>query len=305
MAHTICSIDSRPFHHHQCPTQDIIFCFQRHPFPCYQVRPRFYLHATLFNPVLSTLVLAIKKNHFTAWPGLTTDLILRHLPPSIATSRGHLRGQQQNIRSTKLNVPPLPLATSLDIAPSQVPGNLRTHDSFTQLIDMKCFARSYSDQTGRFPVQSSRGNKCIFIMYDFDSNAILSVALPDRRGSSIQKAWLQIFNQLTVNGYRPKLHILDNECFGDLKHSFTKNQVDFQRVPAHLHRRNAAERAIQTWKHHFIAGVTSTDPSFPLNAWDYLLPQCDITLNHLRSSRRQPTLSLLQSICASHTNYSR
>ena len=75
------------------------------------------------------------------------------------------------------------------------------------------------------------------------------------------------------------------------KKFFLKNDVDFQRVPAHQHRRNAAERAIQTWKHHFISGLASTDPTFPLNAWDYLLPQCDLTLNHLRSSRRQPKLS--------------
>ena len=62
-------------------------------------------------------------------------------------------------------------------------------------------------------------------------------------------------------------------------------------MPPHQHRRNAAERAIQTWKNHFISGLSSTDPTFPLNAWDYLLPQCDITLNLLRSSRRQPHLS--------------
>ena len=80
-----------------------------------------FLHATLFSPVISTLVRAIKKNHFTAWPGINTNLIMRHLSPSIATSRGHLRGQQQNIRSTKLTITPIPLATSLDIKPNQVP----------------------------------------------------------------------------------------------------------------------------------------------------------------------------------------
>ena len=159
------------------------------------------------------------------------------------------------------------------------------------MLDTKTFARSYSDQTGRFPVQSSRGNNYIFVMYDYDSNAILSVALPDRRGSSINRAWLNIVAQLTANGYKPALHILDNECSNDIKNSFVKKSIKFQRVPAHQHRRNAVERAIQTWKAHFIAGLASTDPSFPLNAWDYLLPQCDLTLNHLRSSRRQPKLS--------------
>jgi hypothetical protein len=48
-----------------------------------------FLHGTLFSPVTSTLVRAIQKGHFTTWPGLTTDLITRHLRPSIATNEGN------------------------------------------------------------------------------------------------------------------------------------------------------------------------------------------------------------------------
>ena len=97
-------------------------------------------------------------------------------------------------------------------------------------MDTKCFNRSYSDQTGRFPIVSGRGHSYIFIYYDYDSNAILSVALPDRRGSSIRDAWVSIFSKLKVNGYAPSLHILDNECSGDLKKAFLDQNVDFQRV---------------------------------------------------------------------------
>ena len=129
------------------------------------------------------------------------------------------------------------------------------------------------------------------MFYDYDANAILTEALPDRRGSSIRDAWLRIFNLLQDNGYAPKLHILDNECSTYLKKAFSKHNVDFKRVPAHQHRRNAAERAIQTWKNHFPSGLISVDPAFPLSAWDHLLPQCNISLNLLRSSRRQPKLS--------------
>jgi hypothetical protein len=32
----------------------------------------------------------------------------------------------------------------------------------------------YSDQTGRFPVLSSRGSKCFMVVYDYDSSAILA-----------------------------------------------------------------------------------------------------------------------------------
>jgi hypothetical protein len=31
----------------------------------------------------------------------------------------------------------------------------------------------FSDQTGRFPITSSRGNKYIMVVYDYKSNAIL------------------------------------------------------------------------------------------------------------------------------------
>ena len=206
------------------------------------------------------------------------------------TTFGHLRGQQQNIQSTKDFFDCVPLNVSLDLAPSQEPLNRRTNNSFAKLMDTKCFERSYSDQTGRFPIVSGRGHSYIFVYYDFDSNAILSVALPDRRGSSIRDAWSTIFSKLKINGYAPSLHILDNECSSDLKKAFLDHNVDFQRVPPHQHRRNAAERAIQTWKAHFLAGIAATDPSFPLHAWDLLLPQCDLTLNLLRSSRRQPQL---------------
>jgi hypothetical protein len=62
--------------------------------------------------------------------------------------------------------------------------------------------------------------------------------------------------------------------------------------PPHCHRRNAAERAIQTFKEQFVAGLSSVDPTFPLHLWDRLLPQAEITLNLLRTSRLHPQLSV-------------
>jgi hypothetical protein len=62
-------------------------------------------------------------------------------------------------------------------------------------------------------------------------------------------------------------------------------------VPPHCHRRNAAERAIRNFKEHFVAGLSSVDPTFPLHLWDKLLPQAEITLNLLRTSRLHPQLS--------------
>jgi hypothetical protein len=67
--------------------------------------------------------------------------------------------------------------------------------------------------------------------------------------------------------------------------------VEYQLVPPHCHRRNASEWAIRTFKEHFVSGLASVDPDFPLHLWDYLLPQAEMTLNLLRKSRQHPRLS--------------
>lgn len=94
-----------------------------------------------------------------------------------------------------------------------------------------------------------------------------------------------------TSGRKPSLYILDNECSNELKLALTKHKIDFQRVPPHVHRRNAAERAIQTYKNHFLAGLASADPQYPSNEWDRLIPQATLTLNLLRNARTNPKLS--------------
>ena len=67
--------------------------------------------------------------------------------------------------------------------------------------------------------------------------------------------------------------------------------MEYQLVLPHIHQRNASERAIRTFKNHFIAGLASTDPNFPLSNWCRLLPQAELTLNLLHASRLNPKLS--------------
>ena len=62
-------------------------------------------------------------------------------------------------------------------------------------------------------------------------------------------------------------------------------------MPPHTHRSNISERAIQTFKAHFKAGLASVHPAFPVSQWDLLLEQAVITLNLLRVSRMNKHLS--------------
>jgi hypothetical protein len=60
-----------------------------------------YLHATLGSPATSTLLQAIRRTHLTTIPGLTTNLISKHLPESIAT-----RLSATKIKKQKTFAPP-------------------------------------------------------------------------------------------------------------------------------------------------------------------------------------------------------
>ena len=195
-----------------------------------------FLHACAFSPQYSTFLHAIQCGHFESWPGLTTTLITKHLAKSLATSKGHLCMEQQNIQSTKITSD-LDLATSLDIISSQEPSNQRTNAVFATILTETELRKSYSDQTGKFPVQSSHSYNYVMILYDYDSNIILSKSLKTRQASELTTAWTSLHDQLQSNGYAaPELHIIDNECFDELKKkAFKKYSVAFQRVPPHVH----------------------------------------------------------------------
>jgi hypothetical protein len=105
------------------------------------------------------------------------------------------------------------------------------------------------------------------------------------------RAFDLLIQSLIIPVLRPYLHRLDNEASLTLNKYLTKQGIDYQLAPPHIHRRKNAERGIQTFKNHFIAGLCSVDPSFPLKLWDKLLPQATITLNILRKSLINPRMS--------------
>jgi hypothetical protein len=139
------------------------------------------------------------------------------------------------------------------------------------------------DQTGIFPVVSSKGNKYIMVLYDYDSNAILAKPIKDRTAPELLKAFQLMEQELVARGLKPKLMKLDNGASKLLKDYLYQQDITFQLVPPYSHIRNSAERAIRSFKDHLIAGLYSTDKSFPMYLWDRILPQAVITLNMLRT----------------------
>ena len=59
-----------------------------------------YYHQCLCSPPRSTLLKAIRNGQLRSFPGLTYELIAKHLPPSTATEKGHMVRTRQGVRST-------------------------------------------------------------------------------------------------------------------------------------------------------------------------------------------------------------
>ena len=252
-----------------------------------------FLHASAFSPAKDTLIKAIKKHHFKSWPGLTVKLVRKSLPDSVATAKGHLNQERQGLQSTKTSKVP-PLDTELiteddDMFPLSDTPNLKHHQVVYTIIDE--LSKAYIDLTGRFPHCSSRGNQYILVGYHHDGNAILSTPLRKRTAAEITRGWTILNDKFASAGTEPKSYVIDNEANLLLKTAMIKRNIKYQMVPPNCHRANAAERAIQTFKNHLKAGLASTDPDFPIQEWDRLLEQADLTLNLLRSSRCNPKLS--------------
>jgi hypothetical protein len=241
-----------------------------------------YLHAACFSPVKSTWIRAIKNGNFTSWPGLTEHAVEKHLSKSTSTTKGHLNQQRQNARTTKIK------DAKVIVTEPDLDHGIKTQFVYAATIDA---GQICTDQTGRFPVVSSKGKKYIMLLYYYDSNAILAQSIKDRTAPELLKAFQVMEHELVARGLKPKLMKLDNEASKLLKTYLHQQNITFQVVPPYSHRRNSAERAIISFKYYLIAGLCSTDKSFPMHLWDRLLPQAVITLNMLRTSRINPKLS--------------
>jgi hypothetical protein len=112
-----------------------------------------YLHAALGSPVPSMLLRAICSTYLTTSPGLTTNLISKHLPKSLATVLGHQDQESQVFALTKVtSTTALPKPKDPNLEPLLAPPS---HDVFVMLVERDQAMKSCSDQTGRCPIPSS------------------------------------------------------------------------------------------------------------------------------------------------------
>ena len=149
----------------------------------------------------------------------------------------------------------------------------------------------HADQTGKFTCTSKRCNNYIFVTCAYDPNAILVRPLKNIKGKELVRKLAEVHEYLEDRGYKPNHQILDNETSNEMKRHLKGRDVQYQLVPPHAHRKNAAERAIRTFKNHFITILCMLHPNFPVSLWCRLLKQAEMTLNMVRPCRVNPRMS--------------
>ena len=86
-------------------------------------------------------------------------------------------------------------------------------DIFVHVTDLQdeLRARIYTDQTGKFPVRSSKGNQYLMIMFKMDSDLIPMEPIRDRPAGEMTKTYQKMVNRLKECGIYPKHQVLDKK----------------------------------------------------------------------------------------------
>ncbi|KAL7525219.1 hypothetical protein ACHAXR_001556, partial [Thalassiosira sp. AJA248-18] len=248
-----------------------------------------YLHAAAGFPVKDTWLRAIKAGNYATWPGLTYSNAAKYCPDAEETILGHMVQTRQGVRSTKPKPKKAPASPATVEPEPMLPADEVSRELH---ICVRHISRLYTDDTGRFPVTSRSRNQYMMVAYHCDSNVILVEPFQSRKDHHRLAAYDKIMAALKKRGHAVNLQILDNEASEEYKNKITETYgARFQLVPPNMHRRNAAERAIRTWKAHFLAVLAGAAPDFPRNLWDLLIPQAVITLNLLRQATLNPRIS--------------
>ena len=88
------------------------------------------------------------------------------------------------------------------------------------------------------------------ILYAYDTNEIFVEPIKTRSGADMLCAHGVLYNTLEDTGQATKLNIIENEASTELNKLFQKSRTVVQLEPPHIHKINAAKRAIRTLKNN-------------------------------------------------------
>ena len=123
---------------------------------------------------------------------------------------------------------------------------------------------------------SRAGNQYVMIAYH-SSKLILAQLFATKKDKHRIKAYNTIMTRLKAAELDVDLQVLDSEASKEYKEAISNRwKVKYQLVPPDMHRRNAAESAIRTFKARFISIFAGVDDDIPSHLWDLSVPQAEM-----------------------------
>ncbi len=90
----------------------------------------------------------------------------------------------------------------------------------------------YHNLTGLFPFMLFDGSVCFFVLYHYESNAILATPIAGLDDVSIYNAYKNYFEDLTAKGFKTKLNVMDNQATWHIKKKYRERlQAAKSRTP--------------------------------------------------------------------------
>lgn len=263
-----------------------------YPVPATQAAKCLYYQQILGSPTKHAMVNAALHGLFkNLFPQLTTEFIRAHYVLTDATGKAYLQRRRRKPSSKSITPPTPPPRPEPPSADQHLPGlHLR-------LISPRDMATEYSDVAHPHPGSSTY----YLILYAYDPNFIQSIQLPGPPTSrslieAYTSAWTVLSKSNPKHSYLPQLEVTDNVISSLLGAFFDEQQVALTLVSTNDHRANKAERAIQTWKKALIAALNTAHPELPLAALPHIVNHLNVTINLLRPSRINPTISAYEQL---------
>ena len=261
-----------------------------------------WAHACLGSPAISTMQHAASLGWLAFLPRVTTRLITQNAPISFATAQGHLNQSRAGLNSTK-SKPKFSFQSHVVTPPTIDPPGDSEDQNCLAIKLLETSATAHADMTGRFPVPSTRKNN--YVLVGVFNGIIHAVSLKSRSASDLTDAHRRLVFFFRSEGHVFTAIRLDNETSKELTSFFVSENIDYQYVPPNNHRANKAERAIGTWKEHFISILSTAPTDTPLALWDDAIDHANLTLSLLQAWQPDPTKSAYEGFHGKPFDYQR
>jgi hypothetical protein len=177
-----------------------------------------YLHACAGFPTKATWLKAIAAGFYSTWPLLTTKNVNKYFPESEETQKGHMRQKQSGIKKTNRRVRFGMDGDEKELEKIEVTmKDLQRKHKDIMVKVYSCTNTIFTDQTGQFPITSSRKYRYIMVMCEIDRNLILVEPLESRTEHSLIEGRHKLIAQLKACKIYPNIQYLDNEASAEFK----------------------------------------------------------------------------------------